>query len=161
MHGFGMEGSSQVYRLCANKPTNKSIIGLLSAGLGYKRGSQKIQELEENVSICVETEKSGDFLVDMQTVHNYRTTRYDKNGKKETYHMKNVDGSSNKNPLLIHKEYRVGGVSFLVTVEGDDEMIEALKYAVRHPVYPLYLGKKCCIAKVYLLEDVKCRQKES
>lgn len=157
MQGFGDSGSTQDFRKCSIVPKDQSIVGLLSAALGYEKNSPKIEELGNKISIQVDLVKRGRKLEDFQTVNGRRSYVYDANGKVVKQGIKRVDGGTNYNPIVMRKEYRVG-VEYLVTVESDEETIGMLRDAIRKPYYPLYLGKASCIGNIYLLEDIKCNQ---
>lgn len=144
MAGFGEPGSTRSFRPCAIIPNKQSLVGLLSAALGYKKNDERIQELYDSVETNVELEKIGERFVDWQTVHHEKVYEYQTNGKLKPYNMQTADGRTYDGPC-IRKEY-ISDVSYIVTIYGEQILVDELKEALTLPVWPIYLGRKCCIA---------------
>ena len=104
-------------RTTATYPSKSAVIGLISAALGYRRTDPRIQALNE-LAFAVRIDQPGRTLTDFQTVE------WKKNTRKVTY-----------------RDYLQDAV-FVVAFEGDDEQIEKISDALRHPVYQLYLGRR-------------------
>ncbi|WP_282802293.1 type I-E CRISPR-associated protein Cas5/CasD [Secundilactobacillus kimchicus] len=104
-------------RTTATYPSKSAVIGLISAALGYQRTDPRIQALNE-LAFAVRIDQPGRTLTDFQTVE------WKKNTRKVTY-----------------RDYLQDAV-FVVAFEGDDEQIEKISDALRHPVYQLYLGRR-------------------
>ena len=104
-------------RTTATYPSKSAVIGLISAALGYQRTDPRIQTLNE-LAFAVRIDQPGRTLTDFQTVE------WKKNTRKVTY-----------------RDYLQDAV-FVVAFEGDDEQIEKISDALRHPVYQLYLGRR-------------------
>lgn len=104
-------------RTAATYPSKSAVIGLISAALGYQRTDPRIQALNE-LAFAVRIDQPGRTLTDFQTVE------WKKNTRKVTY-----------------RDYLQDAV-FVVAFEGDDEQIEKISDALRHPVYQLYLGRR-------------------
>lgn len=54
-----------------------------------------------------------------------------------------ADGTGKEALPLMDKEYLLDG-DFSVTVRGKEEDVLKAAEALRHPIFPLYLGRKCC-----------------
>jgi len=65
-----------------------------------------------------------------------------------------VDGKQKQKSLLLHKYY-LHDADFLVGVESDDlDLLNILLEAFRDPVWPVFLGRKCCIPSLPLAVGV-------
>jgi CRISPR system Cascade subunit CasD len=71
--------------------------------------------------------------VDYQTVHTKKYWEDVSNG--------NVP---NGNCSYISPRYYLADAVFAVGLEGDKELLEKIEYALKHPYFPLYLGRKSC-----------------
>ena len=106
-------------RKTEREPSKSGVIGLLAAALGYKRyESEKIAELSR-LRFGVRTDREGKLLHDFHMVH----------------------GADNS--YVTHRYYLSDAV-FVVGIEGERERLEELVYALSHPVYPLFLGRRSC-----------------
>lgn len=125
------------YRRTGHTPTKSGVVGLVSAALGYDFGDTRIKELSDKLDFSYKTLKHGMIVSDYQIVR-YGTRKSD---VKQVYRYYIQDGS------------------FDAYLTGDDKTIDAINDALRHPVYPLYLGRKGCpiTANFYMnltVEDV-------
>lgn len=103
------------------EPSKSGVIGLLAAALGYKRyESDKLDELNK-LHFGVRTDREGKLLRDFHT----------------------AKAKTEKNPYVTNRYYLSDAV-FLVGIEGDHEQLEELTYALSHPAYPLFLGRRSC-----------------
>lgn len=144
MAGFGAPGSTRTYRPCAIVPGKEGLVGLLSAAFGYPKGDARIQELFGNVDFSVEVERVGERFFDWQSVHHCKTFEYNANGTPKKYEMQTADGRTYGGPC-IKKEY-VSDVSYIVTVYASEQLVGEIRRSLQLPVWPLYLGRKCCVA---------------
>lgn len=110
------------YRQTGHKPTKSGVIGLCSAALGYDFGDKRISELSDKLSFNVKTIKQGTIKSDYQIV------RYGK-GKNDV--------------KQVYRFYIEDGV-FDAYLTGEDDTANMVLNALRHPVYPIYLGRKSC-----------------
>lgn len=105
-------------RKTEREPSKSGVIGLLAAALGYKRyEADKLSQLNE-LRFGVRTDREGTLLRDYHTVH----------GEKS----------------YVTERYYLADAVFVVGLEGTRETLETLAYALSHPVYPLYLGRRSC-----------------
>jgi CRISPR system Cascade subunit CasD len=113
--------SSRFKKLTTERePTKSGVVGLLAAALGRERGAA----LEDLASLRfgVRIDQPGDLLQDFHTAHTF-------------------DG---KQAFISYRHYLCDAV-FVVGLETDDEaLLEQIEQALRHPRFPLYLGRRAC-----------------
>ena len=166
----GYSESRYIYkRRTLAAPTQRSVLGIIAAAEGILRSEKDaLKALENALTIEIEAPtKVLQRLTDFQTV---RSVRYSKiaraagvvrpdmynNGiskisNKELVRMGYVlddlfntaDGTGKEALPLMDKEYILDG-DFSVTVRGKEEDVLKAAEALRHPIFPLYLGRKCC-----------------
>lgn len=106
-------------RKTGREPSKSGVVGMLAAALGYGRDeADKLAELNA-LRFGVRTDREGKLLCDFQMVH----------GEKSSY---------------VTYRYYLSDAIFLVGLEGEREQLEKLQYALTHPVFPLYLGRRSC-----------------
>lgn len=98
-------------------PTKSGVIGMLAAALGRKRDEPVDDLLLLRFGVRVDQE--GTLLRD------YHTARRDK-------------------LAYVTHRYYLSDAIFLVGLEGDATCLARLDHAIRHPVYPLFLGRRSC-----------------
>lgn len=107
-------------RTSGSYPSKSAIVGLLAAALGYSRDDVRILKLNE-LSFAVRIDQVGVSLTDFQTV----VWKKGKGGTKVSY-----------------RDYLQDAV-FVVAIGGDDEAwIDAIHYALLHPHFQLFLGRR-------------------
>ena len=102
-------------------PTKSAVIGMISASLGYSRNDKRILELN-NLSFAVRSDQPGQVLSDFQIVE------YTKNTK----------------PKLTYRYYLQDALFMVAIGSDDDELIEKIHYALQHPKFSLFLGRRSC-----------------
>lgn len=115
-------GTSSVYdrRDTDDMPSKSGIIGILAAALGRKRG-ESLEDLN-SISFGVRIDDPG------RRIEDYQVTEMG---------AKLKPNSSNRGYLC--------DATFLVGISSeDDALIEKLEFAVSHPVFSVYLGRKSC-----------------
>lgn len=108
-------------RMTNTAPTRSGVIGLLAAAMGIQRNEPLASFLP--LKFGVRIDQPGTIQRDFHMTHK-------KVGSKEI-------------SWLTHRYYIEDAV-FLAAVEGKDEFLSALEYALHHPVYPLFLGRRSC-----------------
>lgn len=157
----------------ATVPQKSTIIGMISAAFGYKRGDERIKELNkalnfkvlhnENTScksiLDLKIEKNS-ILSDYQTVGTDRPDKWANSEDEKGFNVSHSTTGSDKDPftyrevkgrLLINKEYLMDA-SFDVSVTGEEDLINSIYDALWYPIYPIYIGRKCCLPAEFLLE---------
>lgn len=122
MQSYG-DTSYYRYRTTYSHPTKSAIIGMIAAALGLRRGDKRIKDLDNSLHMNWTTIKHGSLLVDYQNVH-YTV-------KKSTA-IKQV------------WRYYIQDGSFEIQLQGERELLEKIKYALTHPYFSLYIGRRSC-----------------
>lgn len=105
-------------RRTESMPTKSGVTGLLAAALGRERGAD-ISDLS-SLRYGVRADKEGIIRRDFHTV--------DKQGTK----------------YVTYRYYIEDGVFLAGFESADTAFLESIEYALKHPVYPPFLGRKSC-----------------
>lgn len=101
-------------------PTKSGVVGMLAAALGRKRNAS-LEDLT-SVKYGVRIDRQGERVTDFQ--------------------ITDMGGKYNSN--LSYRTYLCDAI-FLVGLESDNlSKLEELEYALRNPVYALFLGRRSC-----------------
>lgn len=98
-------------------PTKSGVIGMVAAALGRRR-NEDIKDLSE-MRFGVRVDREGTLLRDYHTA------------------------KSEKAAYVTHRYYLSDAV-FLAGLEGNVELLTDIEYALRNPVFPLFLGRRSC-----------------
>jgi CRISPR system Cascade subunit CasD len=132
MQAWGVEGSRQIRR--TNKePTKRAVLGMIRAAKGLARDETWL-ELEGLMFSCFTT-KTGRRMWDFATMRD----------------VISADGSRVHPRGIQEKEYLVDA-DFLVTLEGDDDLLLEVQAALEQPVFLLGLGRRDCMPMQPLLQ---------
>ena len=108
------------------EPTKSGVIGLLAAALGLRRDDAAGLARLNGLHFAVRADREGSLLVD------FHTANWEEDRKK------------GKAPYVTYRHYLQDAV-FLVGLESEDTaLLQELETALKHPVYPLYLGRRSC-----------------
>lgn len=108
------------------EPTKSGIIGLLAAALGLRRDDAAGLARLNGLHFAVRADREGSLLVDFHTAN------------------REEDRKKGKAPYVTYRHYLQDAV-FLVGLESEDTaLLQELETALKHPVYPLYLGRRSC-----------------
>lgn len=129
MMSFGNE-SKWLYRTTYLMPSKSMVIGLIGAALGYRRGDQRINDLNQ-LNFAVRADQPGDLMTDYQIVQ-YRD--FLASGK-----LKN----KLEPPKQSYRDYLQNAL-FMAAVSGNDGFIDQIDHALHHPKFSLYLGRRSC-----------------
>ena len=111
-------------RSTEREPTKSGVIGMLAAALGIQRNDdpKKLEPLNA-LRFGVRVEKEGKLLRDFHMVH-------EMTGKKNSH---------------VTERYYLSDAVFIAVLGSEDKVfLEQLAYALKHPVYPLFLGRRSC-----------------
>lgn len=103
-------------------PTKSAIIGMIAAALGYQRDNSKIEELNK-LLVAVRIEQSGQVMTEFQTVE-YRKSAT-KTARKLTY-----------------RQFLQDAVFVVAIGSEDDQAVDKIIEALKHPKFQLYLGRR-------------------
>ena len=101
-------------------PTKSGIIGMLAAAVGRRR-TDPIEDLL-SLRFGVRKDQPGRVIRDFHTA-------------------RTLDG---KESMPLSNRYYLADAVFLAGIEGDTALLEGLDEALRHPFFPLYLGRRSC-----------------
>lgn len=135
MQSWGLEGRFNE-RTTNPYPTKSGVIGLLAAALGYSR-EDDITEIA-TWKVAVRVDVPGKVGRDFQTA---RTRRYD---TQSTHWLPTGDP-------YVSRRYYLMGATFVVAVEMPDEKLPQVAYALNHPAFPLFLGRRSCPPATHIL----------
>lgn len=107
-------------RTTEHAPTRSGVIGLLAAAQGLRR----TDPLEDLLSL-----RFG--------------VRVDQPGRVERDFHTAVPAAGK--PLPLTERFYLTDAVFVAAVEGDDDLVRTLDEALRHPVFPLSLGRRSCV----------------
>ena len=119
MQSWGV-GSKFDIRATQKEPTKSGVIGLLAAAMGVKRDDSDTLEKLSQLRFGIRVDQEGTLLKDFHIAH------------------------SVKSSYVTYRYYLCDAV-FLCGLESDNQE-ELLQYenALRHPVFPLFLGRRSC-----------------
>ena len=109
-------------RRTEREPSKSGVMGMLAAALGLRRDqSRELRELTAVLRFGVRVDREGELLRDYHMAHKDKKTSY------------------------VTNRYYLSDAVFLVGLEsGDRALLERLDDALRHPAFPLFLGRRSC-----------------
>lgn len=116
-------------RKTRHEPTKSGVVGLLAAAMGRRR-TDSISDLTE-LRFGVRIDQPGHYECDYQAAH---TRKWNK---------ELLIWEFNKSLPLSHRYYLADAV-FVAGFEGDFALLEACGKALKHPLFPLFLGRRAC-----------------
>lgn len=117
------------------EPTKSGVIGLLAAALGLRRDDAAGLARLNGLHFAVRADREGSLLVDFHTANRLSERQQKENREK---------GKKPEAPYVTYRHYLQDAV-FLVGLESEDAaLLQELETALKHPVYPLYLGRRSC-----------------
>lgn len=131
------------------EPSKSGVLGLLAAALGILR-DDPLNELDElcQLRFGIRVEQEGNLLVDYQ---NAIGPFHKKEGKENYQFSLSEDGSCIIKYCPVKQittvqtwRYYLSDAVFLVGLEGKRSKLEKIEFAVNHPVFPLFLGRRSC-----------------
>lgn len=133
-------------------PTKSGILGLVLCALGASGEQRELLErfaaLKQTV-ISFRYKKDGKFEPKLPYLHDFQMIGSGYNDKDmwESLNIpKKSDGGSavGGGTKLTHRYYLQNAV-FAVLLEVPSDMSDEISNALKNPVYPIYLGRKCCV----------------
>ncbi|WP_399932246.1 type I-E CRISPR-associated protein Cas5/CasD [Streptomyces kanamyceticus] len=121
------------------EPTKSGVVGLLAAAAGRSRHAA-LDDLA-GLGLGIRIDQPGSILRDYHTASDYRgqpllsAAVTAKGQQKPTSPAKHTH---------ITQRFYLQDAIFLAAVEGPEELIATLENAVRHPAFPLALGRRSC-----------------
>lgn len=135
-------------------PAQSMIAGLVANALGYDhRDSNRLQELQTRIGFAARRDRTGDHLIDFQTVllgqdfllEGWTTRRTPERRK----------GGTASKGTHIRKRHYLADAAYTIALTLDpadaDPDLDAIEEALRKPERPLFLGRKPCLPSGPLL----------
>ncbi len=134
------------------EPTKSGVIGLLCCALGRNR-SESPKDLA-SLKMHVRVDRQGTLLTDFHTAGGglFRGSR--------KYFAPTSSGTKGKNPVVTERHY-LQDASFLVALEGDEDLLTKIAKTLEDPFWPLSLGRRSCPPSEPVFVDKMDRDGES
>ena len=144
------------------EPTKSGIVGLLGCSLGYPRqDSRMVDELDKGLRMGVRVENPGRILEDYHTITDYLPTAnsgFKHSGIRVGKDLQRiVDNPESVPATILSQRFYLEDAAFLVILETRDAVPDLLAKcadAVQNPVWPIFLGRKCCIPSRPVFEEL-------
>lgn len=120
-------------------PTKSGVIGLLACAFGWKRGDKSIEALSSSLRMGVRADRKGRPITDFHIVSSFSNPNI-KHLCNSAYKQRTGEGG-----LLTYRHY-IQDASFTVVLSGSGDVLKEAAAALMDPVFPIYLGAKCCVA---------------
>ena len=119
MQAWGVDSKFDT-RSTGREPSKSGVLGLLAAALGIRRDDSAALGSLAELKFGVRVDREGQYLHDFHMAHSAVTS------------------------YVTHRYYLSDAV-FLCGLESEDrELLEQYAYALTHPAYPLFLGRRSC-----------------
>ncbi|MFE6054743.1 type I-E CRISPR-associated protein Cas5/CasD [Kitasatospora sp. NPDC056446] len=122
------------------QPTKSGVVGLLAAAAGRPREAD-IADLA-GLRLGIRIDQPGTLLRDYHTVSDYRGRPLPQAGVNAKGLQKPT--SPAKDTHVTHRYYLQDAV-FVAAVQGPADLVTTLAEAIRHPAFPLALGRRSCV----------------
>ncbi|HEX5493352.1 MAG TPA: type I-E CRISPR-associated protein Cas5/CasD [Mycobacteriales bacterium] len=127
-------------RETGTEPTKSGIVGLLAAAQGRRR-TDPIEDLLD-LRLGVRIDQPGSLLRDYHTVSDYRggplpSAAVNSRGVQKP--------TSPAKPTHVTERFYLQDAAFVAAVAGPPDVLATLRDAVRHPAFPLALGRRACV----------------
>jgi CRISPR system Cascade subunit CasD len=151
-----LEGPLQAWGVASNwtvrdtggEPSKSGIAGMLCCALGLRRDAAEMPGWLERINALrfgVREDIPGRLLKDYHTV-GAGIGNLSANGKIK------ITESSGEIETVLSNRYYITDASFLAVLWGDKGTLTKLQEALISPVWPLFLGRKCCPPSMPILE---------
>lgn len=124
----------------ASAPSKSALIGLLGCCFGYERGDERLRELSDALRVAVRIDKTGEIMTDFHTVQGTDGVLLNAGGVKR----------SNGSTIITPRQYLQDAL-FTAFFWGDESLLDKCAYALSHPHWPPYLGRRSCVPSVPLI----------
>lgn len=134
------------YRDPGKAPSHSGVVGMVASALGRDRFAS-LDDLY-GLDFAVRSDLAGTCVVDLHTVQEYApytvTVDYESlfNGFGPSRALKGKSGGA----MMLRCGYLADAV-FVAALSGDSDLLGRIAAAVRHPVFPLFLGRRNCPAE--------------
>lgn len=131
------------YRDTTTMPTKSGIIGLLACASGISRNAPILLEMDKKLSTGVRMDRPGQIITDYHTI----------SGTIRTAEGKQRGAKDEESTLQSYRQY-LQDAAFFVVVSGDETLLVSCAERLRHPIWPVFLGRKSCVPTRPVYEDL-------
>lgn len=139
-------------RSTAQHPSKSSIVGLISASLGYRREEfEKINQLNLSIGYAVRVDSYGSSIRDF---HTYQFAKPGTGRNSRIFHSRREELTHDKIETgLSRRSYKTDALYTvcLWNTENPYVTLEQIQKALRRPVFHQYFGRKSCVVSLPLL----------
>lgn len=152
-------------RSTMNFPTKSGILGIILSAMG-KKGMQKdllLKFADSDFQVDAFPQKGQ---LESSTLEDFHMvgSGYDESKPWENLLIpKTSDGKKPNNGCGAKLTYRhyLQDMAFCAFVEGTKDFLEEIGYALNNPVWPVFLGRKCCIPSELIFQGTFDNKRES
>lgn len=138
MQSWGTSSRFQLRRTDAY-PSKSGVLGLLLCAKGVRRGDSEVElKALTPLHMGVRVDRIGTLDWDYHTAGAKIGIRKAEGGVKET-------ASTHKPETMLSRRQYLYDASFLVALQGDSDTVERYARHLQNPVWPMFLGRKCCV----------------
>jgi CRISPR system Cascade subunit CasD len=123
-------------RTTDTEPSKSGVVGLLCAAMGTPRSNEAVITAFGRLAMGVRADREGGALRDYHTAGGGTFA-----GEPHAVYDRKLQRPVHTVPSERHY---LTDASFLVSLSGDDALLERAAVALRSPVWPLFLGRKAC-----------------
>lgn len=152
--GWGDAGATARTHPCGEGPRREGIVGFIgnAMGLDKYRDVSQLADLDNAVkSIKTEILQKGELFRDFQVVNGEKTWCFNSKGKEIGPELPKMGGGFTRKSFVKEVWYRADA-EYVVTVVCDDDWLDRITEALRHPINVPYFGKKCCMGSYRITE---------
>lgn len=124
----------------ASMPTKSALIGILGGCMAYPRGDNRLYDLSRKLHVAVRADRPGTVMIDFHTVQGTNGVLLNAAGNPR----------SKGNTIITPKQY-LQNACFSVFLWGNESTLEECEYALLHPQWSAFLGRRSCVPAVPLL----------
>lgn len=141
------------------EPTKSGVIGLIGCAMGLDRADSELERLDRDLLFGVRTDRPGVLSTDYHTVTGYhRTAAGDFKHSGGTAKSLTKAQEHGESTIVSPRDY-LHDAAFLVALAlkpehrtGSSDLLGHLVECLQDPKWPLYLGRKACVASRPILD---------
>ncbi|MBD5560166.1 MAG: type I-E CRISPR-associated protein Cas5/CasD [Clostridia bacterium] len=112
-------------------PRKAAVIGMIGSAMGLSRGDSRLRDLSSGLTMGIRVDAHGVRLTDFQTVTGHP--------------LMTAEGKRRTSDTFISRREYLQDASFLVALSGNADALAQIAEALEDPVWPVYLGRRCCV----------------
>lgn len=130
LQSWGMTGQF-TRRDTHTQPTKSGVLGMVAACLGRQR-SADISDLID-LRMCVRVDQPGTLIEDYHTI-----------SRTDGSTLPTASGKKKSDLTAVSRRWYLADAVFLVTLTGDERLLDVIAEAIDHPMYAPTLGRRSC-----------------